>query len=331
VLLLFLIILLIAEIGSGEFSGEITWITALVLIIKLILIGGLIALILVQRNLNCEITAPTGCTEEVPDPVAGILTVTVMGTASGIAFGSYVLEVTKGSISYPGIVSYPGGTATGSVQVVSGVLGTINTTSLTDGAYTITLRVYPFGWGVPSVCSVTFDLLKAIVYMNRAGGAQAVELPANNPNPFAETAELAVSGAVRSIGGVITIKGSAYIYECAGRKIKNTRSAMPMCPYPEASRPSRPRGSHPGTWPAANTVTLLDYTPPIITSPDARSDRWRSLINTWTTFMIGGSILQAQPGLVEQRCRRQRQVQPVADRRRHHRRHLPRYPARLAG
>ena len=85
ILLFLLILLLLGEIAAGEFRRitEAGWLTWVILLIKLILIGGLIALIKVQRGLKCDITAPTGCTEEEPDPVAGILFVRVMGTASG--------------------------------------------------------------------------------------------------------------------------------------------------------------------------------------------------------------------------------------------------------
>ena len=85
ILLLFLILLLLGEIATGEFNriSEAGWLTWLILLIKLILIAGLIALIRLQRHLKCEITAPTGCTEEEADPAAGILFVRVIGTASG--------------------------------------------------------------------------------------------------------------------------------------------------------------------------------------------------------------------------------------------------------
>jgi hypothetical protein len=293
ILLLFLILLLIAEIASGEitFGRETSWLVWVILAIKLLLIAGLVALIVVQRDLNCEITEPTGCTEEEPDPVAGTLTVKVWGTASGVAFGSYTLEVNKGSISYPGIVSYPGGGSSGTTPVTNGELGVINTTTLSDGAYTITLRVYPLGFGVSKVCSATFDLLKVINYMNRVGTAQAVQLATNNPNPFDPLAELAVGGEARSIGGTISFKGAAYIYECAGRKIKKYEIRYAGVPTPGSEPPQPANGvSIPGTWPAANTITSLEYTVPdqyqfwTRVGPIATD-----LINTWTTFMIGGS------------------------------------------
>src|SRR5713226_397002 len=112
ILLVLLILLLLGEIGAGEFNRitEAGWLIWVILLIKLVLIAGLIGLIWLQRELRCEITAPTGCTEEEPDPVAGILFVRVMGTASGAVFGSYTLEIQKdGDPPIAGIVSYPGG------------------------------------------------------------------------------------------------------------------------------------------------------------------------------------------------------------------------------
>ena len=296
VLLVFLLILLAAEIGSGEirFSNlaEMSGLTWLVVLIKLILIAGLIALIFVQRNLKCQLTDPTGCTEETPDPVEGILYVTVKGTAAGTAFGSYQMEVSKGSITYPGIVEYPGGGSSGTAPVTSGDLGRINTTSLSDGAYTITLTVYPSGWGSSSPCTITFDLLKVIVYINRVGGAPAVVLPAGNNNPFDPTAELAISNTPRAIGGTVeSIKGAAYIYQCAMREIKKyeIRYARVTVPGGEPAQP--PRGAAiPGTWPVANQVTMLEYTSPDMYQPWTRVGPMATdLINTWNTFTIGSS------------------------------------------
>jgi hypothetical protein len=294
ILLFLLILLLIGEIGSGEFSrfAEAGWLTWVILLIKLILIAGLVALICVQRNLNCEITDPTGCTEEEPDPAEGILFVRVKGTASGAVFGHYTLEIQKdGDPPIPGVVIYPGGGASGTAPVINGELGRINTTSLSDGAYTITLRVYPAGPGSPKPCTTTFNLLKVIVYINRAGGAPAVVLPAGNNNPFDPTAELAVTNVPRSIGGLITIKGSAYIYECAMRKIKKYEIRFANVTTPGGEPPQPPSGAAiPANWPAANQAAMLEYTNPDQYQPWTRvGPAATDLVNTWNTFTIGSN------------------------------------------
>jgi hypothetical protein len=295
ILLVFLILLLIAELWAGEIKftniRETTWVQWSILAIKLALIGGLLVLIRIQRDLKCQITEPIGCTEEQPDPVSGELIVPVKGTASGMAFGSYTLEVTKGSITYPGIIEYPGGGASGIVPVNNGNLGKINTTSLSDGAYTVTLTVYPLGWGSAKTCSVSFDLLKVIVYINRMGSAPATVLPAGNPNPFDPTAELALTLQPRSIGGVITFKGAAYIYECAARKIKKyeIRYAPVAVPGGEPAQPGR-GVPIPATWPAANQAAMLEYTDPDQYQPWTRVGPMATdLVNTWNTFTVGSS------------------------------------------
>lgn len=302
ILLLLLILLLLGEIATGEFSNmnEAGWLTWLILFIKLILIAGLIALIKVQKNLKCGITAPTGCTEEEPDPVAGMLFVRVMGTASGAVFGHYTLEVSNGAITYPAsILSYPGGGASGTAPVIGGELGRINTTSLSDGAYTITLRVYPAGPGSPKVCTITFNLLKVIVYINRVAGVQAIVLP-NNANPFDPTAELRTDYAVappphdfrsRSLGGSMTIKGAAYIYECAARKIKKYEIRYAGVTAPGTEPPQPNKGDPiPVTWPVAQRSVLLEYAIPDQYQPWTRvGPAPIDLINSWNTMTIGGT------------------------------------------
>ncbi len=303
VLLVFLILLLIAEIASGEIRfgnlAEISGWSWIILGIKLALIAGLIALIRVQRDLKCEITDPTGCTEEQPDAAEGILFVNVKGTAAGTAFGSYTIQVSKGAQIYTGIVTYPGGGSNGTVPVINGDLGRINTTALIDGTYTITLTVYPLGWGSSSQCTRSFDLLKAIVYINRVGSAPTVVLPGGNNNPFDATAELAVSNLPRSIGGQITIKGAAYIYECANRRIKKyeIRYARVTMPGGEPAQP--PRGAAiPVTWPAINQAAMLEYTNPDQYQPWTRVGPMATdLINTWNTFTIGmNTYYKLSPG-----------------------------------
>jgi hypothetical protein len=302
ILLLLLILLLLGEIWSGEFSrgAEFGWLTWVILLIKLILIAGLIALIWVQKSLKCNLTAPTGCTEEEPDPAIGILFVKVIGTASGAVFGSYTLEIQKdGDPPIPGVISYPGGGASGSVPVISGELGRINTTSLSDGAYTITLRVYPAGPGSQCVHTISFNLLKVIVYMNRVAGVPAIVLP-DNANPFDPTAELRTDFApappphdyrTRSLGGLMTIKGAAYIYECAARKIKKYEIRYAGVTAPGLEPPQPIKGDPiPAIWPIAQRIVLIEYAIPAQYQPWTRvGPASMDLINSWNTMTIGGT------------------------------------------
>lgn len=296
-LLALLLLLLAAEIGTGEFKrlSEAGWLTWLIIIIKLTLIVGIIGLIRVQRSLKCEITSPKGCTEEEPDPLKGCLFIRVNGTAAGAAFGGYTLEVHKGTITYPGIVTYPGGGTSGSLPVINGELGRINTTSLMDAAYEITLTVHPSGVGSPKTCATTFDLFKAVVYINRVAGVPALSMaPApGNANPYDAASELRLdvppSYPLKSVGKSLSIKGAAYLYGCADRSIKKyeIRYAHVTVPGGEPAQPPKDAAV-----PAAFTGILpplpleyptADYYQPWTRLGIAPVD----LINSWKTMTIG--------------------------------------------
>ncbi len=292
ILLLFLLLLLAAEFVGGEF-GRFGPLAGFILILKLILIFLLILLIWLQKGLVCEITKPTGCTEEEVDPTTGLF-VKVIGTATGAAFGHYVLEVKKGAITYPAsIVTYPPGG--GGVPVVNGELGRINTTSLSDATYTITLTVYPTGLGAPKSCSITFDLLKVAVYMSRVGTVQAVSmLPApNNPNPFDPLAELRLAPAFSlvAVGGVISIEGAAYIYECANRRIKKYGIRYVHVTTP-GTEPTQPNKDDPIPVAFATLIPPLplEYVTADYYQPWTRVGiAPRHLINSWSSFTLFGT------------------------------------------
>lgn len=294
ILLALLILLFWAELVAGEFRKLGDWLTRLILAIKLLLIGLLVALIRVQRALTCQITAPTGCTAEEPDVGAGSLFVRVEGSASGIVFGSYTLELRRAGETalIPGVVSYPGGGGSGSAPVTAGELGRLNTTALSDGSYEITLHVHPAGPGAPTTCTITFTLLKAIVYINRVAGVPTISIPSGSPNPFDPMAELRISGEAKAVGGTgMVIEGAAYIYGCETRKIKTyeIRSVRVTAPGGEPSQPVI-GAAIPGTWPVANRVPPLplDYTLADQYLPWTRvGPAPINLLNSWTTMVIG--------------------------------------------
>ncbi len=300
ILLVLLLLLLVGQIAGGEVSKirEGGWLAWFILLLKLLLIALLIVLIRVQRDLRCELTAPQGCTEEEPDPVAGKLIVRVKGTAAGAAFGSYTLAIRRdGDPPLPGIVSYPGGGASGTAPVINGELGQITTTSLIDGAYEIILTVYPAGLGSPKTCSTTFNLLKVIVYVSRVAKVPAISMApiVGNPNPFDPLAELRLEVAPnyppRSVGGLMTMDGAAYIYECAGRKIKKyaIRYAHVTVPGAEPAQPSKDDPVPPAF---ANLVSPLplEYLGPDYYQPWTRlGPAPINLVNSWKTMTIGGT------------------------------------------
>jgi len=289
ILLIILLVLIFLELYFGEYrrifeqgDGRV-W---LIILIKVILLIGIIILMVVQRSLKCHITAPTGCTEESPDPVKGILFVTVKGTASGGAFGYYTVEIQKGGISYPGIVSYPGGTVNGTVKVVNGDLATIDTTALSDADYVITLRVFPSGSGSAKVCTTTFTLLKVGVWVDSVEGI----LP--TPNIFDEDAKLQIGGIEQSFGGALTILGSAYIYECSNRKVKQVEMRYAPIPFggPVPMQPAN-NSPIPADWPPANQLLSPLVYDPAKYWPWTRIGMAPSyLLNTWGTCKIGGTI-----------------------------------------
>ncbi len=282
ILLLFVILLLLAEIYAGEFRGfpDVSWVILLVLFIKLLLIALLLWLIKVQRTLNCKITAPAPgeCATEEIDTVKGIQFIRVKGIASGTVFGHYTLAM---SGPYPYTVTYPAGG--GTVPVNNAELGIIDTTAVDNGDYTITLTVFPIGAGASKVCTVNFTLLKIAVYITSAAGVPAV------PNWFDQDAEL-VSGMHKvSIGGGIHLEGSAYVYTCLDRKVERyeIRYARVAFPGPGPLQPVFD-APIPADWPASQQVH-----PPLVY--DA-SKYWpwtkvgpapMNLINDWITQHFG--------------------------------------------
>lgn len=239
--------------------------------------------------LRCELTAPIDCTAEEADPVAGINFVRVIGTASGGGFSNYTLEILQSGSPIPGVsVTYPGGGASGTVPVVSGELGQIDTTSLIDGAYTIRLTVNPAGPGTLRPCTIEFTLLKIIVYMNKVGKITT------DPHPLDPAAELRVAGVPKAIGGAISIEGAAYVYGCIDRKIQkyDIRTQQVTAPDTEPAQPTTD-DPIPAGWSVIPPLPL-EYTLP------AQYQTWtrigpapRDLINTWKTFTVGGTTYHA--------------------------------------
>lgn len=245
----------------------------------------------IDEPLKCELTDPTGCTAEESDLVTGINFVRVMGTASGGGFGTYTLEILQSGSPIPGVsVAYPGGGVNGTMPVVGGELGQINTTSLADGGYTIRLIVNSAGPGAPTICTkeLDFTLLKIFVYINKVG-----KIPAD-PQPLNPAAELRAGGTLKSIGGTISMEGAAYIYGCIDRKIKkyDIRLKQVTMPGTEPAQPATDDPIPPG-WSIIPPLPL-EYTLP------SQYQTWtrvgpapRDLINSWKTFTIGGTTYYA--------------------------------------
>lgn len=221
IILLFLLLLFFGEYYAGEYRGfpRVSQIVWLILFIKLLLIILLLILIWVQRQLFCDITAPVGCALVVYDAAQDKWMVKVEGTASGTAFGSYTLSVSPSlAVTYP--------TGGGTVPVTNNELGRLDVTNQPTGLYTLTLVVSPSGWGSPCTRTVTFNYLRKTVSITQIGGVDAQEIgphpdsptermkqvkPVPDPDPPAVPPN---PGPEASVGGSITVQGTADYYGC---------------------------------------------------------------------------------------------------------------------
>lgn len=226
IILIFLLLLLIGEIASGEFRRfpDWGWLIWLILLIKLFLIALIIWLIKVQRNLKCQITEPLDCSREEVDMSTGDSFVRVKGTASGAVFGHYTLDLMLDGSSVPNVISYPGGGASGTSQVTNNELGRIDTSQMDGGTYTVVLTVFPSGAGSSKTCSKSFDLMRAPVWIDRIGHVRARDVGALPADPT-ERLKLIKSGAApgapeTSVGGSISVEGGAYVQGCGKRMIE---------------------------------------------------------------------------------------------------------------
>lgn len=250
ILLLFLVLLVLAELAAGEYrpimSGQFDRISGLawiILLIKLLLIALLIWLIRVQRQLNCNLTEPSGCAISEYDPVLHKWIVRVKGTASGTVFGHYTLSVTRGGFPFPVPVIYPGGGASGVAPVINGELGLLDVTGIESDAYTVILTVHPIGAGSTCVHDSDFDILRKTVSITAIGGVTA-QVIGPHPDDATEPLKLvkvspdppapAPPGPEASVGEAISVWGTADYFGC-GRQMSEY-----VLQYKEVSFASNP-------------------------------------------------------------------------------------------
>jgi hypothetical protein len=240
--------------------------------------------VIVCPPIQCALTAPTGCAAEQADPVGGLLFVPVIGTAGGS--GTYTLDIQQGGDPpIAGVVMYPGGASHGTAPVINGELGRINTSSLSDSAYTITLNVHSGDVKSPVICTktITFNLLKLGVYISDVALVPAV------PSYFDETAELISGGHAASFGESLYLRGSAYVYGCSTRKIERyeLRYARVAAPGPGPAQPAT-GAAIPADWPAANQLHgPLVYDPSKYFPCTRVGEAPTNLINDWGTMHVG--------------------------------------------
>jgi len=304
VILIFLFLLLIVEISNGEFSRlqSIRSKAALILFLKSFLIALVLWLIQVQKDLKCQITAPKNCVKEQTDIPNGRLFVKVQGTASGFAFGHYILEVMQdGGLPIPDIVIYPGGTASGTARVVDAELGRINTIALSDGAYTVRLTVYPAGSGSPKACTTTFNLLKVLVLIDSVGEIPVLSMAPvlDNHNPLDPACELRKEYAASppphdhrlvAVAGSISINGMAYVYGCEDRKVSKYEIRYDRVTTP-GGEPAQPPNltSIPANWQISNRIVEVIYSSDKYMPWTKAGPAPINLINKWGEFTFWGA------------------------------------------
>jgi hypothetical protein len=256
ILLLFLLILLAAEIYAGEFRDfpRLVWWYWLILLIKILLIIGLIILIWVQRRLVCQITSPKGCAKEDIDPATGNPRLTVEGTASGTIFGHYTLALQghpECAVTYP-----PGG---GSTQVTNGVLGWIDTSPVSPGDYTVVLQVFPSGAGSPSTCTSAISILRAPVWIDKVGLVKTYDIGPYPGGSIYRERIIEAGGAATpetAIGGSVSVEGGAYLEGCGKRMFEYSLEYhdAPYGPAPPGTTPPEPDAA--GGW---TNILALQY------------------------------------------------------------------------
>jgi hypothetical protein len=230
------------------------------------------------QPLRCELTDPDGCVQERPGLVKEAVAVEIKGTAAGAFFDHYTLEWRQahpttepcdnqdkdwqnGSTK---LIHYPGGGSSGTVPVVNGTLGWLDTTDLQTGFYEIRVCVYSSLPETPRTCCChVFQLFKALVWIDRVAdlpGAMVKTPPGwfdqslPPQSPIVDTA-----GNTVSVGGCVSVIGTAWVGDCPDRKIKcvDLRAAV---------------GWLPGTAEPGFAATLPLYTTPMLPAPICYTD-----------------------------------------------------------
>ncbi len=298
IILLFLLILLFGEYYAGEYRGfpDVSQIVWLIIFIKLLLILLLIILIWVQRKLNCDLTAPVGCTNVEYDSANDMWFIRVKGTASGTVFGNYTLAVERPpGTPYPATIIYPGGGGSGTAIVNNGELGRIDVTSVEPAPMRVILTVNPAGAGSPCVHTSDFDWanrttsIAAIgaVAARWVGGVKLITGPAIPAPP----------GPPVSVGGGITADGTADYTGC-GREMVEYALDRKIVNVGESPWP----GTNPGPW--TNILSPLPFGDPAHprtflylegASPATHYNTVRSLGKLTRIWSIGDFLMPPPP------------------------------------
>jgi hypothetical protein len=213
--------------NDGRETNPLAW------IIFILILLFIIWLIIKQRHfisLNCALTSPKNCIHGETNIIAGKVLEPVVGSAYGWGFDHYIIEVRDpGGNLLTDVVIYADGGGSpdllavqGNFAKVSSTLGWIDVEKaaneagiilLTSTTFQVTLRVFAVDASekLPD-CQIEFSLEVNEVYIKSAGGAVS--------NIYTDPDEPLKSGAaLATIGGYITIRGSANVYGCSDEKI----------------------------------------------------------------------------------------------------------------
>jgi hypothetical protein len=203
-----------------------TWLILLLLILLLLW------LIWLQKHfvsLSCDLTAPDGCVVGHTDILSGRALEPILGTAMGVGFVRYELELIYmgpgGEVVVPdGILYAVGGLPDttppfGNTQVNTGTLGYIDLRKAGDAVglgvhnaeFKVRLRVFGLGGTTHGPCENTFKVVSVSAYIKNVGGAVA-------PDPKLDAEQLHTSddatSALATIGGSFAVRGAADVFGC---------------------------------------------------------------------------------------------------------------------
>lgn len=217
-----------------ERVGPASWIFLLVLLLLLLW------LIVIQGHLvrlRCELLQPAGCKRGDPDILAGRVLERITGTAGGLGFGHYELEVLYAGAPIPAAVVYanaagvPDPSATqGNHQVSGGTLGFVDIKAAALGAgagfvtstsFQVRMRVLGAG-GASHTCTVSFQVDSARCVIKSVGAAWVhdslnVAEPLCAVAPSLPPATHAIVPA--SVDGSLSVRGAANVYGCTSAEV----------------------------------------------------------------------------------------------------------------
>ncbi|MGH9873314.1 MAG: hypothetical protein ACRD9S_12740 [Pyrinomonadaceae bacterium] len=276
IILLILIAILIAywfgQLGPFGQRGEYDLWAWLILLLLILL---LIYLIWRQKHfvcLTCAVTQPTGCKHGVSTILSGHVLEPITGTASGLGFSRYTLEVLwNGTTLVPDAVIYANGAGNpdttltfGNHQVTSSTLGFVDIQKAVLGAgvgvltnTNFEVRLHVFGIdGSRRDCSSSFRITAAAAYIKYIGGGWVHDVI--NTAELLRVADTATA-TERTVGGSISVRGAANPYGCGTEQIDEY--SLWVQPDPTFSLPQPATGAayDPSTngW---TNITVVKYT-----------------------------------------------------------------------